>query len=99
MTIDRIEERVLEIAQMALDEPWSDVQGCAAVLAKDIRTAFYDPSEQIAVVWSVEDVQGLDESISDSEAMEILEDIKNHHDAEVGINWDVLQQYVDNREV
>ncbi|WP_208095819.1 hypothetical protein [Paenarthrobacter sp. MSM-2-10-13] len=95
MTQNQLEDRILELARMALDEPWADVQGCATVLAKEIIQSFYNPSTQVAVIWSIEDVQGLASELSDEQAMEVLEDAKNHHDASVGMNWDVLEYYVE----
>ncbi|MDQ0869005.1 hypothetical protein QFZ70_001478 [Arthrobacter sp. V1I9] len=95
MTQNQLEEKILEIAQLALDEPWTDAQGAAAVLAKDIIGSYYDPTTQIAAIWSIEDIQGLAPELSDDQAMDILKDAKNHHDASVGINWDVLEYYVD----
>jgi hypothetical protein len=55
----------------------------------------FDRNRQVAIIWSIEDVQALDKNISDSEAMIILKRAENHHDAEIGINWEVLQYYVD----
>lgn len=39
MSKEMLENKILEIAQMALDESWSDVQGCAEVLAREILAA------------------------------------------------------------
>lgn len=36
MTKHEIEELILEVAQLALDEPWSDVQGRAEVIAREL---------------------------------------------------------------
>lgn len=36
MSRQEIEERILQVAQMAIDEPWSDVQGVASALAQEI---------------------------------------------------------------
>lgn len=55
----------------------------------------FNPHTQIASVWSVEDVQSLDESLTDEQAMKVLEFAERKHDAEIGINWDVLQMHID----
>lgn len=36
MTAENLEEKFLEFAKFALDETWSDVQGVAVVLAREI---------------------------------------------------------------
>lgn len=38
MSSQEIEERILQVAQMALDEAWSDVQGVASALAREIAS-------------------------------------------------------------
>jgi hypothetical protein len=40
-------------------------------------------------------VQSLDESITDEEAIAVLGAIEDNHDAEQGINWDVIQYHID----
>jgi len=50
----------------------------------------FDPKTQIAIVWSIEDIQSLAD-VTDTEAMDILENIKNHHDATIGVTWDTLE--------
>ena len=56
----------------------------------------------ISIVWGIEDVQNVfdcscweqgtntPDSISDRDAMEILLICKSEHDAEIGINWDII---------
>lgn len=45
---------------------------------------------QIAAVWSIEDVMEIRPDISNSQAWEILQYCRETHDANIGINWDVL---------
>ena len=47
---------------------------------------------QIADIWSVEDVQSQCDWLTDEQAWEVLQSVKRHSDACVGINWDVLDQ-------
>lgn len=49
----------------------------------------------ITISWHIEDVQSLDDSLTDVEAFEVLCRAKHNHDATVGINWDVLEFWVD----
>lgn len=47
--------------------------------------------KQIALVWSIEDVQGLRPDLSDEQAWAVLQDVRRHHDAELGVNWLTLE--------
>ena len=47
---------------------------------------------QIAHIWSVEDVQSQCDWLTDEQAWEVLQSVKRHVDACVGINWDVIDQ-------
>ena len=62
--------------------------------------------DKIAVVWDVHDVKsttiagdpdrGVEDSwMTDEEAREILQEMDHRHDASIGINWDVIEVYVD----
>ncbi|MEZ6069486.1 MAG: hypothetical protein R3C10_04250 [Pirellulales bacterium] len=45
---------------------------------------------EIAIVWSIEDVQHIRPDLGDERAYEVLAHSKKWHDADIGINWDVL---------
>lgn len=63
--------------------------------------------DTIGDYWSIEDVKGLREEydeetdeiisgeVSDELARDVLRTVKKNHDAEMGINWDVLRYYLD----
>lgn len=51
----------------------------------------FDPTRQIMVTWSVEDVLDVRPDLTDEEAFELLSYTKRKHDAEQGITWDVLR--------
>ena len=55
----------------------------------------YDPNRQIAIIWSVEDVQEIREDLSDEQAMKVLFIVKQTHDAEQGVHWDTLRYWAD----
>jgi hypothetical protein len=60
----------------------------------------YNQEEHIAVaVWSVDDVlvraRERDIKISRAQAEKIIERIHTGHDASIGINWDVIDAYLD----
>jgi hypothetical protein len=52
-------------------------------------------TKEITIKWCIEDVQELDEILTDQQCSDVLELAKRKHDAEVGINWDVLQCHID----
>lgn len=53
-----------------------------------------DP-DWIAVFWCVDDVKSVAPHLSDDEAREVLETAERRHDADIGINWIVLETISD----
>jgi hypothetical protein len=49
----------------------------------------------ISIVWDIEDVKSLDGDLSDDQALGILLTAEHQHDASIGVNWDVLQYWID----
>jgi predicted nucleic-acid-binding protein len=47
-------------------------------------------SEQISLVWHVDDVLEVAPKLTREEAMEVLETVRDNHDANIGVNWDIL---------
>jgi len=45
---------------------------------------------EISITWSVEDVEMVRPDLSRDQAIDVLHCLKNNHDADVGINWDVI---------
>lgn len=69
-------------------------------LIKDIHNLNEDPkSHYVAVIWHVSDVRSkadeMEVAISFEEAMEILHRLKQHHDCNIGINWEVIQGHIE----
>jgi hypothetical protein len=58
----------------------------------DISTKEQD---EIQIVWSYEDVQTQDPTLTDDEARKVLKLLKDFHDSTVGINWDTIQATID----
>ena len=50
---------------------------------------------QIAVLWSIEDVQEVRPELSEEQCWEGLQAARRYHDATIGINWDVLGCHAD----
>lgn len=44
----------------------------------------------IAIVWHIDDVLEVRPDLSREQAFEVLKQAKENHDANIGINWDVL---------
>jgi len=52
----------------------------------------------ISIVWHIEDVKSADgeeTDLTDTECCEVLARAEYGHDANYGINWEVLQCYID----
>jgi hypothetical protein len=54
----------------------------------------------IEIKWSTEDVLAMADNmqveLTEKQADEVLENVFRHHDAEVGINWDVISFHIEN---
>ena len=55
----------------------------------------FNPDRQIAIIWDIYDVQSLRPDLDDNEAMQVLSAVDDKHDANIGINWDVIQFWAD----
>jgi len=47
--------------------------------------------DEIAITWSYEDILSEDSTLTDVEARQVLQLLKDFHDATVGINWDTIK--------
>ena len=54
----------------------------------------FDPNTQIAIIWSIEDVQENHPLLSDEQAFTVLKTMEKHHDACIGINWETIDVWV-----
>ena len=45
--------------------------------------------------WHIADVEGLDASLSEAQCLEVLQSVARSHDANIGINWGVIQCHID----
>ena len=48
---------------------------------------------QIAVIWSIEDVQQVRPELSEEQCWQVLQAVKRYHDSTIGISWDVLSSH------
>ena len=49
----------------------------------------------IFIEWYIDDVKDVREDLDDEQAMEVLEFVKDKHDATLGITWDTLEYAAD----
>jgi hypothetical protein len=58
-----------------------------------------DAPEQIAILWGIDDVRQQaeedDVELTDKQCREVLRLAKKYHDANVGVNWEVLSSYIE----
>jgi len=62
-----------------------------AKMTKKIEIA----DDEIAIIWSVEDIKTQCPWLSDDDAYEVLCRLDQKHDATIGINWDVIDVTAD----
>ena len=46
--------------------------------------------DEIAIIWSVEDVMQECDWLTKDQALKVLHSIDHNHDATIGINWEVI---------
>ena len=67
--------------------------GQAIPTESDIRR-LTDP-DWICDWWHIDDVQSLNQDLTDDECREVLKKIEHNFDATVGINWEVISYYIE----
>jgi hypothetical protein len=50
---------------------------------------------EVAIIWSVEDVQSVRPDLHDDQAWEVLQRCRHVHDCEVGFNWLLIESVAD----
>lgn len=51
--------------------------------------------KEISIKWHIDDIRLRDKTLTEEECSEILTDIEKYHDANIGINWDIIDSYID----
>jgi hypothetical protein len=51
--------------------------------------------DYLLTIWHIDDVRAIRPDLSDGQCREVLEQADHRHDAEIGINWDVLRIWAD----
>lgn len=79
-----------------------EVENVYAVDSEIIKEVYESQDDQVAIVWSIDDVKGLDEDredeneapLTDDEAKRVLSLLKSEHDASIGVNWETIQEWI-----
>ena len=50
---------------------------------------------RIAIFWHIDDVKSVRPDLSDEQCLQVLHRCENKHDAEIGINWLVIEMHAD----
>ena len=51
--------------------------------------------DEITISWHFTDVQEVDDSLTNMEARKVLQLIKHKHDANIGVNWDSIEAWIE----
>jgi hypothetical protein len=57
---------------------------------------FLESNQQIALIWSVEDVQSIRPDLDREQSWEVLQACQRYHDCEHGLTWMSLKMMADN---
>jgi len=79
------------------DSDWNAIDAITdKYFGTDIRETEKDKiTEEIAIIWGIEDVQSVRPNLSDEQASQVLQRLKKNHDANLGINWEVIEIVAD----
>ena len=55
----------------------------------EVREPF-DEDDEISIVWHIDDVKEQCNWLTDDQARDVLHNLKHKHNADIGINWDVI---------
>jgi len=62
-------------------------------MTKKIRTGNDSKANWINCRWHIDDVKEVRPDLSDDQCREVLQTAKRRHDANIGINWEVLARW------
>ena len=52
-------------------------------------------SKEVQISWSVDDVYSIRPDLTEDQAMEVLQNVKDNHDADLGVCWETLNFWAD----
>jgi len=79
------------------DSTWSEFDSITdQYLGCDFMDTSQDEiTEEITIVWQLEDVQCIRPYLTNEQSSEVLVHLKKNHDATVGINWGTIETVAD----
>ncbi len=82
------ESLTLEDVLQVVENVSNELMSMRMALKSELSTSIFSQ-------WTIEDVLSLDDELTEEQCMEVLNAVKENHDAEVGINWDSIQYQID----
>ncbi|MGC3992036.1 MAG: hypothetical protein QM796_20555 [Chthoniobacteraceae bacterium] len=77
---------------MALnDEQTADLPKSSPTLSESNIREFFASRGEIAMTWSIEDVQSVRPDLDDAQAWKVLKACEDSHDCNEGFNWDFIE--------
>lgn len=83
---------IQEVTQGKAGERWEDI-GIETVL--EHIQMLEGGNDTFAKIWHVDDVLSINSTLSRNHARLVLTMAMDNHDANIGINWEVLTEYID----
>jgi hypothetical protein len=59
------------------------------------RISMLTSQDWLANFWSIDDVKEVADDLTDEQCREVLRRVEHNHDANIGINWEVLEFHAD----
>jgi hypothetical protein len=85
--VNFLEKRLYEVRSLLEGEDQNPLYGDITLYVHDLLAKH----QQIAAIWSLEDVNGIRPDLTDDQAWEVLEQVRDIHDAEWGITYTTLE--------
>jgi hypothetical protein len=89
--INFLEKRLYEVRALLEGEDRSQIYADITLYVHDLLAKH----RQIAAIWAIEDIKGIRPHLTDDQAWEVLERVRDKHDAEWGITWTTLESVAD----
>jgi hypothetical protein len=83
---------IQEVTQGKAGERWEDIS--IETVIEHIQM-LEGGNDTFAKIWHVDDVLSINSTLSRERARLVLTMVMNNHDANIGINWEVLKEYID----
>jgi hypothetical protein len=83
---------IQEVTQGIAGEIWEDIS--VETVIEHIQM-LEGGNDTFAKIWHVDDVLSINSALSRDRARLVLTMAMDNHDANIGINWEVLQEYID----